>query len=101
VTVDFTGRFVYVVGAAGVYSFAIGSAGTLTPVLGSPFAAGVGPDWVRIDPTNHFLYVVNGGDDTISAYAVDQSTGVLTTVPGSPFQAGTSPSSIVLVFVPQ
>jgi 6-phosphogluconolactonase len=47
VTVDTTGRFVYVANYAdsnvGVYSIAAN--GSLTPIVGSPFPAGSGPNW--------------------------------------------------------
>jgi 6-phosphogluconolactonase len=65
--------------------------GTLTPVPGSPFAAGTGgnPDTnsVAIDPFGNFVYATNENDDTISAWRIDPSTGGLVQVPGSPFAA--------------
>lgn len=43
-----------------------------------------------------FVYVANGGDNTVSAFSINTSTGALTPVPGSPFVAGASPSSIAV-----
>ena len=40
-----------------------------------------------------FLYVANGGSNTISAYTIDANNGALTPVGGSPFAAGTVPYS--------
>ena len=63
------------------------ASGTLTAVAGSPFATGIAPETVTIDPTGSFAYVSNtvGG---ISAFAINSSTGALTPIAGSPFAAG-------------
>ena len=65
-----------------------GSTGALSEVTGSPFATGVGPVSVEVDPSGKFAYVANGGSnnftDTISVYAVDASTGALTNVTTTP-----------------
>src|SRR4051812_8817147 len=65
-----------------------GSSGALSEVAGSPFAAGVGPVSVDVDPTGRFAFVANGGSnnftDTISVFAVDASTGALTSVGSTP-----------------
>ncbi len=73
--------------------------GALTPVPGSPFAAGYTPISVAVSSTGSFVYVANAagyapGD--VSAYRVDSATGALTPVAGSPFDAGTSPYSIAV-----
>jgi 6-phosphogluconolactonase len=71
------------------------STGALTPVPGSPFATGHGPQAISADPTGSFLYVLNdgfigaSGNDigSISAYTINAASGALTEVAGSPFDA--------------
>jgi 6-phosphogluconolactonase (cycloisomerase 2 family) len=58
--------------------------GRLTPVPGSPFAAGEEPINVVVDRAGRFLYVENRGSQTVSGYAINPFTGSLTAVPGSP-----------------
>jgi DNA-binding beta-propeller fold protein YncE len=65
--------------------------GALTPVPGSPFAAGSGPHSLAPDHSGKFLFIANRLSNNISAYSVDATTGALTPVPGSPFAAGTDP----------
>ena len=54
-------QFAYVANASGnnVSAYSIGADGALTPVPGSPFAAGFGPYSVAVDPTAKFAYVAN------------------------------------------
>jgi 6-phosphogluconolactonase (cycloisomerase 2 family) len=66
--------------------------GALTPVAGSPFAAGTTPKSVGVDPFGRFAYVANGGGN-VSAYTINPSTGALTHV-GTDIAAGTSPASV-------
>jgi DNA-binding beta-propeller fold protein YncE len=102
VAVDPTGQFAYVANIGSkfggtVTGFSIdGKTGALTPVAGSPFAAGTGPSSVAVDPRGQFAYVTNLTDNTVSGYSIDRKTGTLTPVPGSPFAAGISPSSIAV-----
>jgi 6-phosphogluconolactonase (cycloisomerase 2 family) len=72
-----------------VLGFSINNDGTLAPISGSPFASGAGTVALSIAPQGSFLYAVNPGDNTISAYSIG-SSGALTPVPGSPF---TSPGN--------
>ncbi|MHB1669508.1 MAG: lactonase family protein [Thiomonas sp.] len=109
VTVNPAGTFAYVVsqysdsgsnhGSVSVYRIHA-STGTLTPIPGSPFAAGPYPSSFAINPAGTFAYVPSGipgmGSGAISAYRINASTGALTDVPGSPFAAGTLPSSITV-----
>jgi 6-phosphogluconolactonase (cycloisomerase 2 family) len=53
----------------------------------SPFATGIFPVGVTIDPRGKFLYVANLTSSTVSAYAIDQATG---TPVGSVGSASTS-----------
>lgn len=87
-------------GSNDVSVFQITSGGSLTPVPGSPFAAGSGPSSTRFGnglPLSH-LYVANSKSNDISGYNIDDATGVLTPAAGSPFPAGASPSSLAMGF---
>lgn len=109
VAVDPTGQFLYAANCASfnclgadfgtVSAFTIDSTtGALTPLAGSPFAAGREPRWVTVDPTGQFLYEANlgaGGND-VWAFTIDAATGSLTQVLGSPFAAGSRPSSVTV-----
>jgi Lactonase, 7-bladed beta-propeller/Bacterial Ig-like domain (group 2) len=55
---------------------------------------GHGPAWLAIDPSGHFLFVVNHTSEDISAFAIDWKTGSLYSIVASPFAAGTQPWSI-------
>jgi DNA-binding beta-propeller fold protein YncE len=72
--------------------------GALTPVSGSPFAAGEAAFGVAVHPSSRFAYVANQGlnGGTVSAYAVNATTGALTPVPGSPFAADFGSISVAL-----
>jgi len=73
------------------------STGVFTQVAGSPFATGAGPQSVAFSPSvsgNLFAAVANFDDNTVSVYAVNQSTGAFTQVAGSPFATGTVPHSV-------
>lgn len=78
-----------------VSAYSIGPDGALTPVSGSPVAAGNEPLSVAVDPAAQFIYAGNYTDGTVSAYSIG-SDGALTPVPGSPFAAGTGPVSVVV-----
>jgi Lactonase, 7-bladed beta-propeller len=54
--------------------------GALTPIKGSPFAAGILPTSVAVDPTGKFAYVANSNSNTVSAYSIG-ADGSLTPVP--------------------
>jgi 6-phosphogluconolactonase len=93
VAIDPTGKFAYVANngtASGHYSgnvsaFAINPrSGALTPIQGSPFAAGSNPLGVVISPNGKFAYVINYNSANVSIFAIDASTGALKQVKGSP-----------------
>jgi DNA-binding beta-propeller fold protein YncE len=101
VAVDPTGKFAYVanvsfehLGTVSGYSIDH-KTGALTPVRGSPFAAGNQPSSVAVDPTGRFAYVANLLDNNVSGYSIG-SNGALTPVPGSPFATGTRPRSVAV-----
>jgi 6-phosphogluconolactonase (cycloisomerase 2 family) len=80
-----------------ISSYSINSTtGALTPVSGSPFAAGTQPMAMAITPNGKFAYASNSGSNNVSAYSINSTTGVLTQISGSPFVAGTSPGEITI-----
>lgn len=91
IVVDPTSSFVYVTiqSTNQVAAFSITpSSGALTPVPGSPFAAGGNASAITTfnnSPSNNFLYVSNQTDGTISGYSISPTTGVLSPLAGSPF----------------
>jgi 6-phosphogluconolactonase len=83
-----------------VFGFSVGSGGVLTPLSGSPFAAGVHPSAIASDPTSTYVYVTDFGSRDILGYSVAPGTapvvGALAPLAGSPFPAGNQPSAIVV-----
>ncbi len=76
------------------YSVAVD--GTLTALAGSPVATGglganaacSSVNRLALSAGNNLLFVSNGGDQTISAFAIDPTSGALTSAAGSPFASG-------------
>ena len=97
-----SGQFVFVTnngGSNNISVFAIAArTGVLTPVAGSPFAAGGNPHSLVLQPFGpfdygaEFLYTANfdGTSSTISGFSVDTNTGALTALSGSPFAVSVS-----------
>ncbi len=77
-------------GGVAVYSIAGG--GALTPVKGSPFAAGSGTYSVVLDSTGTYAYAANRTDGTISGFTIVPATATvpltLTPLSGSPYTSG-------------
>ena len=101
VAVNPAGTFLYVTNQDArdndVAGFSIDcDSGRLTPVPGSPFAAGSGPSAIAIDPSGRYAYVSNSGSNNVSAFQIDENSGRLMRVSGSPFAAGSSPSSVAV-----
>jgi 6-phosphogluconolactonase (cycloisomerase 2 family) len=94
VIVDPLDRFVYVSNSLDgtVGGWTLGTGGALTPMTGSPFAAGFGtgarPGVIAIDPTGRFLYVTDPINSEVVAFNIDQSTGALSAMAGSPIAVG-------------
>jgi 6-phosphogluconolactonase (cycloisomerase 2 family) len=89
--------FAYVADSAGnsISAYAVDfTSGSLTPISGSPFAAGTGPSAIAADRSGRFLFVANSSSNNVSAYSIDSTTGSLTSVTGSPFAAGTAPAGV-------
>jgi 6-phosphogluconolactonase len=49
----------------------------LTPMGGSPFTSGSGPQCMVEDPSNQFIYTANFNDSTVTGKSLDQNSGVL------------------------
>jgi 6-phosphogluconolactonase (cycloisomerase 2 family) len=82
----------------GVAVYSIGSGGALTPVSGTPFAAGGGTFSVVLDSTGTYAYAANRTDGTISGYTIvpgGTTAGLsLTPLNGSPYASGSSVQSL-------
>jgi 6-phosphogluconolactonase len=78
--------------------------GVLTPVSGSPYAAGTSIGGVVASLTdtnsgNFFLYASDPQAQTINGYTIDGSTGAISPIVGSPFAAGDAPT-VLTVAIP-
>ena len=68
---------------------------TLIPV-GNPVSVGLNPVAMTVDPTNNFLYVVNHGSSTVSAFLINPTTGELSALNPSSVSTGSSPVAITM-----
>jgi 6-phosphogluconolactonase (cycloisomerase 2 family) len=108
--IDPTGRFIYVTsnGIAGVngngvlYGFSIkhtqpsqapGDAAltAIAGLSGYTDANMVNPTWIMTDRAGQYLYIVNGGNNTISEYSINQTNGQLTPLGTPTIATGGSP----------
>ena len=95
---DPAGNYLYVANAASenISVFSIdASAGTLSPVTGSPFAIGLPPQNMKLTPSGNFLYVTAPSQPygLIIGYSV--TAGVLSSI-GVTSTAGLNPSGLVI-----
>jgi 6-phosphogluconolactonase (cycloisomerase 2 family) len=92
-------------GAGYLFGYTIGSASctiggasvsivTMSPLAGSPWAAGTSPSAVVQDPNGSFVYVTDAVNNNVLGFTT--SGGTLTAIPNSPFAAGNAPSAIVI-----
>lgn len=103
VAIDPGGKFVFVtvgLNADGntLFGYTIDSAGSLTPVPGTPTALGGGAQGigVAVDPSDKFVYTTIVGRE-VAGFVIDPSTGELTGVPGSPFGVGQVTRGLVIM----
>lgn len=94
-----SGKYLYVAnggsitGRGGVFAYAVGRSGTLTPLPGSPYSTGraATPWGIAMTPDGKYLYLTNSGStdgsEGLFAYAV-AADGTLSTLPGSPYPTG-------------
>lgn len=106
-----SGGFLYVAntGSSSVSAFAIcdkvvtscvnpnSPDGTLTPVSGSPFSAGIGPVAIAADPSFNFLYVLDKQSSEISEYSYASGSGVLSALSSPTISTGLTPFSFVII----
>lgn len=71
----------------GVAVYSIGTTGQLTPITGSPFAAGTQTYSLVLRSGGANLYAANRADSTISGYTVGTNSA-LTQLTGSPYASG-------------
>jgi DNA-binding beta-propeller fold protein YncE len=93
------GQFAYVVNSGDntVSGYTINArSGALTPIPGSPFAAGSYPRSVAVDPAGRFAYVTNASAANVTVYTINATSGALTPILGSPFAAGAFPNSVAV-----
>jgi 6-phosphogluconolactonase len=97
-----SGKFVYVTAydstvtphVGYIFAFAVDTGGVLTPVSGSPFAAGVQPSAIASDSTGAYVYATDFAANKVLGFSV--ASGVLTPLSGSPYPAGTAPAAITV-----
>lgn len=87
ITPDGKHLYVNLYGDAAVAGFEVAADGGLTPLTGSPFAAGTQPLGIAISPDGTLLATANFGSDDVSLFSVG-SDGGLTPVQLSPFGTG-------------
>jgi 6-phosphogluconolactonase len=78
-----------------LFGYAVASGGSLTPVSGSPFQAGVKPSALATDPISRFIYVTDFASNQLIGYAV-LSNDTLQFMVNGPFRTGNQPSSVVI-----
>jgi 6-phosphogluconolactonase len=78
-----------------VFVFSVGANGVLTPVAGSPFAAGAQPSAIASDPSGNYVYVTDYARNQVLGFSVS-AAGALATLSGSPYPAGTAPAALAI-----
>ncbi|MEW6684185.1 MAG: beta-propeller fold lactonase family protein [Nitrospirota bacterium] len=103
VTIEPSGRFAYAAGSslAGSTGWQVvvltidQSTGELTEVTGAGLDIGTLPVSMTADPTGRFLYTVDSGSDSVSAFTIDPATGLLTSV-GAALSVADDPRSVAV-----
>jgi 6-phosphogluconolactonase (cycloisomerase 2 family) len=74
---DPSARFVYITDEATnqLYGNVVANNGSLVAMTNGPFATGIFPVGLTIDPRGQFLYVANFSSNTVGAYAIDVASG--------------------------
>lgn len=62
--------------------------------VGSPISVGLSPVAMAVDPTNNFLYIVNQGSNTVSAFRINPTTGALSALNPATVTTGTRPVAL-------
>jgi DNA-binding beta-propeller fold protein YncE len=100
VTVDPTGKFVYVAcrSSSFISEYKIDQNTGLLSYIDS-IATQNNPRSITVDPTGKFVYAANGNSNSISGYTIDQNTGFLTSIGTFPTQ--NFPTSVITVRIPK
>lgn len=78
-----------------VFGFSVNGT-SLAPINnGVPFAAGIHPSAITVDPSGAYVYVTDMSGNHVLGYSI-ASTGALAPLAGSPFPAGNQPVAIVV-----
>jgi len=96
---DPSSRFVYITDEATnqLYGNVVANNGSLVAMTNGPFATGIFPVGLTIDPRGKFLYVANLSSSTVSAYAIDVASGTPVGSVGSASTAtDTSPTCVTI-----
>jgi 6-phosphogluconolactonase len=96
---DPSSRFVYITDEATnqLYGNVVNSNGSLVAMTNSPFATGILPVGITIDPRGDFLYVANFSSSTVGAYAIDVATGTpVGSVGSASTSVDTSPTCVTI-----
>ena len=91
VTVDPTGRYVYVAngagfGTLGVTAYSINAGTGKLALVGTELPGGTSPSSIVTDVTGKYVYET-GSQSTFAGYSINNATGQLTALASSPFQA--------------
>lgn len=78
-----------------ISGFSIASSGALTPLTGSPYAAGTTPTGIAIDPTSRFVYATDSVQNQLIVYDI-QGNGTLLPLTNGPFSTGTFPVDVTV-----
>ncbi len=94
-----TARFVYVTDQAAnqLIGYTVQPSGALVPMVNGPFATGLFPVNLTIDPTGKLIYVVNYNATTVQGYAIDTATGTPSGAVGASATAtGLNPTCVAI-----
>ncbi len=78
-----------------LFGYVVGSGGSLTPTVASPYKAGVKPSAVASDPTNRFVYVTDFASNQLVGFGI-QSGSILSFLINGPFKTGNQPTSVAI-----
>jgi 6-phosphogluconolactonase len=78
-----------------VFSFVVGSSGSLTAATNSPYEAGVKPSALAVDPRYRFLYVTDYASNQLIGYTILDGS-ILNFMTAGPFTTGNEPSAITI-----
>jgi 6-phosphogluconolactonase len=98
--VDRAGKFLYVtnigaaphnIGSVSAYTINSGT-GVLTPIAGSPYAAGTSGTSVAVDPSDKFAFVAGQGPNALATFTINGNTGALQPIGNLQFGPGSAPT---------